>query len=236
MGSLLAPVFFSQLRLLHLTGPSHGECVDEDHVVGQLPLRQRSCQVVEDVLAGDYDIESRRRLAAIEDRLQQAARSNDSAGLLAAAREITQVAPGRATSWEQLFAIMEHLKTPDEQRLQSLDEASKALASHPGELVQFAVGSIAGSEFVAGHAGRLHAPLAAALKAALPELPPDELIWRFLFMVGAMAHTMALSDDVHRMSGGACDPGDVEGTIRRLVPFLCAGLSSPVTQLTTPEA
>ena len=76
----------------------------------------------------------------------------------------------------------------------------------------------------------------AALKEALPELPPDELIWRFLFMVGAMAHTMALSDDVHRMSGGACDPGDVEGTIRRLVPFLCAGLSSPVTQLTTPEA
>ena len=70
------------------------------------------------------------------------------------------------------------------------------------------------------------------LRRALPELPPDELVWRFLFMVGAMAHTMALSDDVGRMSGGLCDPEDVEGAIARLVPFVCAGLRSPAPQLT----
>jgi AcrR family transcriptional regulator len=75
-----------------------------------------------------------------------------------------------------------------------------------------------------------------ALRGALPALPPDELVWRFLFMVGSMAHTMAMSDDIHRMSGGVCDSADVEGTIRRLVPFLCAGLRSPGPQTAPPEA
>jgi len=70
----------------------------------------------------------------------------------------------------------------------------------------------------------------AALRQALPDLPPDELTWRFLFMVGSMAHTMAMSYDIQRMSSGRCDPDDVEGTIRRLVPFVCAGLSSPPTE------
>jgi AcrR family transcriptional regulator len=65
-----------------------------------------------------------------------------------------------------------------------------------------------------------------ALQHALPDLPRAEIVWRFLFMVGAMAHTMSLSGDVARMSGD--DPLDVDGTIRRLVPFLCAGLRAPL--------
>jgi AcrR family transcriptional regulator len=65
-----------------------------------------------------------------------------------------------------------------------------------------------------------------ALQDALPELPRTEIVWRFLFMVGAMAHTMALSGDIARMSGD--DPLDIDGTIRRLVPFLCAGLRAPL--------
>lgn len=76
----------------------------------------------------------------------------------------------------------------------------------------------------------------AVLRRALPTLPQDELVWRFLFMVGAMAHTMALADDIGRMSGGKCDPSDVEGTIARLVPFVCAGLRCPATALSTGEA
>jgi AcrR family transcriptional regulator len=71
-----------------------------------------------------------------------------------------------------------------------------------------------------------------ALHQALPDLPGAEVMWRFLFMVGAMAHTMMLGDELRRFSGGRCETTDVEATIQRLVPFLAAGLraSSPVVE------
>jgi len=68
----------------------------------------------------------------------------------------------------------------------------------------------------------------AALGRALPDLPREEIFWRLLFMVGAMAHTMALSDKLPVISGGICDATDVEGTIGRLVAFVSAGLRAPV--------
>jgi AcrR family transcriptional regulator len=65
------------------------------------------------------------------------------------------------------------------------------------------------------------------LKRALPDLPPLELFWREHFLVGVMCHTIA---DTHRLeviSGGLCDPNDVDGMLRRLIGFLAAGLRSP---------
>jgi len=67
----------------------------------------------------------------------------------------------------------------------------------------------------------------AALGGALPDLDGDEVFWRLLFMVGAMAHTMALSDKLSDLSGGRCDGSDVELTLRQLVPFLVAGMRAP---------
>ncbi len=71
-----------------------------------------------------------------------------------------------------------------------------------------------------------------ALKRALPSLPPEELVWRFLFMVGAMAYSMAMACDINRMSHGLCKSDDVEATLRRLVPFLAAGMRSAVPAAT----
>jgi len=67
----------------------------------------------------------------------------------------------------------------------------------------------------------------AALRKALPALPPVELYWRVHFMIGAMAHTLAGVDYLQFVSEGQCDPSDVEGTIRRMVVFLAAGLRAP---------
>jgi AcrR family transcriptional regulator len=64
----------------------------------------------------------------------------------------------------------------------------------------------------------------AALGRALPHLDRTEVFWRLLFMVGSMAHTMALSDKLPAISGGACETADVEATIRRLVPFVAGGM------------
>jgi len=67
-----------------------------------------------------------------------------------------------------------------------------------------------------------------AFHRALPGLPPTELMWRLLFTMGAVAHTIGGSKLIGVLSQGQCDPTDVEGTIRRLEDFLMAGLQAPV--------
>jgi AcrR family transcriptional regulator len=69
----------------------------------------------------------------------------------------------------------------------------------------------------------------AALRRALRRLPPAELYWRMHFGIGAMAHTLAGVEYLQFVSEGRCDPSDVEGTVRRLVTFLSAGLRAPVS-------
>jgi AcrR family transcriptional regulator len=70
-----------------------------------------------------------------------------------------------------------------------------------------------------------------ALGRALPHLERSEVFWRMLFMVGSMAHTMSLSDKLPDISCGVCEAADVEATIRRLVPFVAAGLRAPAPVL-----
>jgi AcrR family transcriptional regulator len=67
-----------------------------------------------------------------------------------------------------------------------------------------------------------------ALARALPELDPEELFWRFFFLIGTMAHTMATGHILASLSGGRCNPADTEDAIRRLTSFLVAGLKAPV--------
>ena len=63
----------------------------------------------------------------------------------------------------------------------------------------------------------------------LPEATPEEVIWKFLFMIGSMAHTMCLSHDVEEMTEGLVDTADTEAIIERLVTFVSAGLRARVS-------
>lgn len=67
-----------------------------------------------------------------------------------------------------------------------------------------------------------------AFQRALPDVPPSEVFWRLHFTIGAMAHTLAASWIVETLSGGLCDPSDVDGKIERLIAFVVAGMESPV--------
>src|SRR5579864_5068831 len=49
-----------------------------------------------------------------------------------------------------------------------------------------------------------------AFHRALPCLPPTELMWRLLFTMGAVAHTIGGSKLIRVLSQGQCDPTDVE--------------------------
>ena len=67
----------------------------------------------------------------------------------------------------------------------------------------------------------------AALHKALPELPLPEVMWRMHFTAGAMAHTLRGCQEMASLSGGLCDPSDVQALTRRLVSFAAAGFRSP---------
>lgn len=67
-----------------------------------------------------------------------------------------------------------------------------------------------------------------AFKRTLPDLPEVELCWRINFATGAMAHTLCDTSLLEFISGGMCDPNDVEGIVVRLVTFIAAGMRAPV--------
>ena len=71
----------------------------------------------------------------------------------------------------------------------------------------------------------------AALARQLPELDPGQMLWRFLFMIGTMAHTMAISQDIKAYTQGVCDPNDAEGLLRTMVPFVAAGFRAPAPSI-----
>ncbi|HWH47655.1 MAG TPA: TetR family transcriptional regulator [Burkholderiales bacterium] len=70
-----------------------------------------------------------------------------------------------------------------------------------------------------------------ALLRALPHLPDQELTWRMHFMFGALSYAMAGNDALKLIATcnleGADQPDSI---IRRLVPFLAAGLQAPPVQ------
>jgi AcrR family transcriptional regulator len=66
----------------------------------------------------------------------------------------------------------------------------------------------------------------AALRKCLPGLPADEVLWRFHFMLGTIYYSASSPQRIKAFSRGRCDPGDVDATVRHLVPFLAAGFRS----------
>jgi len=73
----------------------------------------------------------------------------------------------------------------------------------------------------------------AAFARALPELPRQELTWRLHFVMGALSYTLAGTDALKLIA--ALAPGestDDELLLRRLAPFLIAGLKAPLPDLT----
>jgi hypothetical protein len=70
--------------------------------------------------------------------------------------------------------------------------------------------------------------LISALQRALPDIPPVELYWKFLFTAGVFSHTVGGFNKIETISGGRCDTSDIEGLIERLVVYIAAGFRAPV--------
>src|SRR5579872_2927732 len=66
----------------------------------------------------------------------------------------------------------------------------------------------------------------AAVRRALPDLPPDELFWRVQFMFGAMAQVLR-GPHLFPTPDGYVESG-TEEMVERLVGFMAAGFHAPV--------
>jgi len=67
----------------------------------------------------------------------------------------------------------------------------------------------------------------AAIQAALPQIPPALVAWRFHFMMGAMVFCQVDNGRIESITRDAVDSTDREAAISRLVPFLAAGFRAP---------
>jgi len=69
----------------------------------------------------------------------------------------------------------------------------------------------------------------AAFARALPHLPAKELSWRLHFIMGALSYTLAGTDALKLIAELAPDEhANDEVLLRRLAPFLLAGLTAPL--------
>jgi AcrR family transcriptional regulator len=64
------------------------------------------------------------------------------------------------------------------------------------------------------------------LRAALPDIASDELVWCYVFSIGAMVSAIARTGRVRLLSEGECDPDDVERILSLLVPFITGGMDA----------
>jgi hypothetical protein len=72
----------------------------------------------------------------------------------------------------------------------------------------------------------------AAFARALPQMPRKELSWRLHFIMGALSYTLAGTDALKLIAElNPLETANDEILLRRLAPFLLAGLTAPLPDL-----
>ena len=89
------------------------------------------------------------------------------------------------------------------------------------------------SEFVRTFLAEEYAAVIARFKAAffkaLPDVPQEEFLWRFHFMMGALSYAISGADALRIL--GPVDDSDPEALYARLMSFLIGGLRAPLPEL-----
>lgn len=58
-----------------------------------------------------------------------------------------------------------------------------------------------------------------AIRRHVPSLSPQDFVWRYSFVVGAMHHAMATLHDMKARTNGVCRSDDAEGALRNHIVF-----------------
>ena len=64
-----------------------------------------------------------------------------------------------------------------------------------------------------------------AIRRHAPSLLPQDFLWRFSFVIGAMHHAMATMHDMKTLTNGICRNDDSEGALRNFTLFAVQALS-----------
>lgn len=63
-----------------------------------------------------------------------------------------------------------------------------------------------------------------ALQKVLPGLGRADAVWAYMFAIGVGVTMMVQTGRPNRLSGGACDDGNAEEMLGRIVPYVCGGI------------
>ncbi|MCE9687681.1 MULTISPECIES: TetR/AcrR family transcriptional regulator [Shewanella] len=83
--------------------------------------------------------------------------------------------------------------------------------------------------FITTHYGEPLAKFVKAVQASVPHIPSAEMFWRLHFTLGTVVFTMASADALTEIA--AADFGehnDIEAVIRKVIPYMAAGVAVPV--------
>jgi AcrR family transcriptional regulator len=68
---------------------------------------------------------------------------------------------------------------------------------------------------------------AQAIRRHVPQLSPEEFLWRFTFVVGAMQHTLVNLHQMSALTRGICRNDDHDGALSRFVVFAAGVFRAP---------
>jgi AcrR family transcriptional regulator len=87
-------------------------------------------------------------------------------------------------------------------------------------------------QFLSAQYAEMIARFKAAFARALPDMPRKELSWRLHFIMGALSYTLAGTDALKLIAElNPHETANDEILLRRLAPFLLAGLTAPLPDL-----
>ena len=72
----------------------------------------------------------------------------------------------------------------------------------------------------------IHVKFVEAIAEAVPELPIEEVQRRYHFAFSLVMVSMSQRNRMRQLSSAYCDPDDIEGTVERLIDFICSGFRS----------
>jgi AcrR family transcriptional regulator len=78
-----------------------------------------------------------------------------------------------------------------------------------------------------GYMQRSHNAFIKALHSCLPHLSTETLIWRLHFVMGALFFGIRQPASLIALSGGRCNPEDLEATFNQILPYAAAGFRAP---------
>ncbi|RYV01745.1 TetR family transcriptional regulator [Shewanella sp. OPT22] len=71
-----------------------------------------------------------------------------------------------------------------------------------------------------------------AVQACAPHIPAAEMFWRLHFTLGTVVFTMASSDALVEIAESDFnEKNDIEAVIRKMIPYMAAGVSVPVAKI-----